>query len=112
MRADAAIILWTPARYVGGLQGIFPGPRVAVLPYNQRGTHEARTYRMWGPAWGDKPGGAKGTPDAEAKRLATLFINFHTLTVRDGIPVEMAHRAFLAIDEYREHISPDILGAE
>jgi hypothetical protein len=32
--------------------------------------------------------------------------------VRDGIPVEMAHRAFLAIDEYREHISPDILGAE
>jgi hypothetical protein len=40
-----------------------------------------------------------------------VFINFHTLIVRDGIPIEKAHRAFLAIDEYREHISPDIPGA-
>jgi hypothetical protein len=41
-----------------------------------------------------------------------LFIDFHTLTVRDGIDPKAAHEAFLAIDEYRQRISHDILGAE
>jgi hypothetical protein len=64
---------------------------------------------MWIAAWDDTLRRTKAAPNAEAQRMANrvmVFINFHTLTLRDGIPVEMAHRAFLAIDEYREHISP------
>ena len=43
---------------------------------------------------------------------ALTVIHFHTLTVRDDIRPKMVHRAFLAIDEYRQHMSPDIPGAE
>jgi hypothetical protein len=32
--------------------------------------------------------------------------------VRDGIDPQAAHRAFLAIDEYRFRIAPDTEGAE
>lgn len=41
-----------------------------------------------------------------------LFIEFHTLVVRDNVPVQAVHRAFLEIDEYRQRISPDIEGAD
>jgi hypothetical protein len=40
-----------------------------------------------------------------------LFIEFHSIVVRDQVPVDAAHNAFLAIDEYRDRIAPDILGA-
>jgi hypothetical protein len=45
------------------------------------------------------------------ERRALVFIDFNTLVVRDGIDVQAAHKAFLAIDEYRQFISPDIDGA-
>ena len=35
-----------------------------------------------------------------------------TCVVRDGIDPQVAHRAFLAIDEYRFRIAPDTEGAE
>jgi hypothetical protein len=41
-----------------------------------------------------------------------LFIEFHSIVVRDQVPVEAAHWAFLAIDEYRERIAPDLEGSE
>jgi hypothetical protein len=41
-----------------------------------------------------------------------MFILFNTITVRDHVDVEAAHNAFLAIDEYRQTISPDTKGAE
>lgn len=40
-----------------------------------------------------------------------LFVDFHTIVVRDGIDPSVAHEAFLAIDEYTMTISPDIPGA-
>lgn len=46
------------------------------------------------------------------QRAAQLFIDFHTLVVRDGISPADAHREFLKIDEYRRLIAPDIVGAE
>lgn len=46
-----------------------------------------------------------------AMQVAMLFIDFHTLIVRDGINPQAAHREFLKIDEYRRRISPDIPGA-
>jgi hypothetical protein len=48
-------------------------------------------------------------PDA---RRAMLMTDFNTCVVRDCVPAQAAHRAFLAIDEYRLGISPDQLGAE
>lgn len=43
--------------------------------------------------------------------IKMLFVDFHTLVVRDGISLEVAHDAFLAIDDYAEVISSDIAGA-
>ena len=45
-------------------------------------------------------------------QIGIMFINFHTLVVRDGIDPQAAHREFLKIDEYRRRISPDIPGAD
>lgn len=48
----------------------------------------------------------------EAERKAQLFIDFNTIVVRDRVPVDAAHAAFLKIDEYRQMIAPDMKGAE
>src|SRR5260370_40759982 len=44
-------------------------------------------------------------------QLLGLFILFNTIVVRDGVPVNAVHQAFLEIDEYRQTISPDAPGA-
>jgi hypothetical protein len=44
--------------------------------------------------------------------LLGMFLLFHTITVRDRVDSQKAHKAFLAIDEYRKHISPDTPGAD
>ena len=49
---------------------------------------------------------------SDQERLTQMFIDFHTLVVRDGIEAQKAHREFLKIDEYRRAISPDIDVAE
>ena len=46
------------------------------------------------------------------QQVAQIFIDFHTLVVRDGVDVQAVHRAFLKIDEFRRSIAPDIKGAE
>lgn len=45
-------------------------------------------------------------------QLLAMFITFNTIVVRDGIDPQVAHRAFLEIDEYRQRISPDMYGAD
>ncbi len=47
---------------------------------------------------------------AEDRKVMMMFIDFHTLIVRDGINPQAAHREFLRIDEYRRRTSPDIAG--
>jgi hypothetical protein len=47
-----------------------------------------------------------------ADKVMMMFIDFHTLVVRDGIDPQAAHREFLKIDEYRQRIAPGITGAE
>jgi hypothetical protein len=42
------------------------------------------------------------------EKVMMLFIDFHTITVRDGIDPQAA----LKIDEYRRRIAPGITGAE
>jgi len=48
---------------------------------------------------------------SDAERLTMMLLDFHTMVVRDGIDPQVAHRAFLEIDEYRRVIAPDIEGA-
>ena len=40
------------------------------------------------------------------KRIAAVFIDFHNLVVHEGISPDVAHKAFLAIDEYARYVSP------
>jgi hypothetical protein len=44
-------------------------------------------------------------------RLLAMFVLFNTITVRDKVDPQVAHDAFLNIDEYRSTISPDCRGA-
>ena len=48
----------------------------------------------------------------ELDRRLHMFITFNTIVVRDRVPAEAAHAAFLAIEEYRQLISPDTPGAD
>jgi len=48
----------------------------------------------------------------DIERMLMMFIDFNTIVVRDKVDAQVAHRAFLAIDEYRKLISPDMEGAE
>ena len=37
-----------------------------------------------------------------------MLLEFHHAVVRDRVPVDQAHRAFYAIDEYREMMAIDV----
>ena len=68
--------------------------------------------------WSDAYDNTEGMCDldwhqmSDEGRLLALFVLFHALVVRDGINPQVAHEAFLEIDEYRQRIAPDIAGAE
>ena len=104
MKQIEAIIAWTPMRWAE-LKPDTAG-QVVVLPLPDPGG-EAKRYMVRA---GASSSGLLALPgDA---RIARLFIDFQTLVVRDGIDPQAAHRAFLAIDEYRYRIAPDTEGAE
>ena len=39
-----------------------------------------------------------------------MMLQFHSITVRDGVPVDVAHREFMKVGQYRDRISPDSPG--
>lgn len=97
MRYAEAMIAWNvepPAIRVG-------------LKSDNIATGWARPYRMSG-------GGCFfGRAEmSETEQLVMMFTDFHQIVVRDGLPADLVHSAFLAIDEYRRTISPDIQGAD
>jgi hypothetical protein len=47
----------------------------------------------------------------EDQQVLTMFVNFHTLVVRDGLDPQLVHREFLKVDEYRQQIARDCEGA-
>ncbi|WP_342106099.1 hypothetical protein [Methylobacterium sp. SI9] len=104
MKQTEAIIAWTPTRWselrpeTAGQVVVLPAPDEAGL---------AKRYMM-------RAGASSSALAAlsDEARIARLFIDFQTLVVRDGIDPQVAHRAFLAIDEYRFRIAPDTEGAE
>jgi len=56
--------------------------------------------------------GSLGQVGSLVKQLLGMFILFNTVTMRDEIDVQKAHKAFLEIEEYRRAIAPDAPGAE
>lgn len=107
MKAKSAMIAWTPANGPFAEASPDTAGQVRVGPHPDRDGW-SRAYRMWVPAGANKGG---RDPSNDDGIIAMIFINFHTLVVRDGIDPQSAHQAFLALDEYRERISPDIEGA-
>lgn len=83
-----------------------PKGDVKVVPWPDTGRH-AHGYKM-------TAGACYSEVDkyTAAEVQAMVMVNFHTLVVRDGIDPQKAHHAFLAIEEYRATISPDIQGAD
>ncbi|MGN6063829.1 hypothetical protein [Brevundimonas diminuta] len=106
MRAIEALIAWTPNRYPFLDEATCGQVRVGPL----LGEHESDWTKPYA-----KTGGACFSERHEMNEwqlIAMTFIDFHTLVVRDGISPQDAHEAFLAIDEYRQRMSPDIPGSE
>ncbi|MCJ2133557.1 hypothetical protein MKK69_05665 [Methylobacterium sp. J-026] len=103
MKLIEAIIAWTPIRWAE-LKPETAGQVVVLAAPDAAG--EARRYMM-------RAGASSSALAAlsDEARIARLFIDFQTLVVRDGIDPQVAHRAFLAIDEYRFRIAPDTEGA-
>lgn len=81
-----------------------PGGEIKVVPWPDRARLARHLSRTCGACFLDT---SNLTP---TEALAKIFIDFATIVVRDGVDPTEAHRAFLAIDEYREHCAVDAPG--
>lgn len=99
------MIAWTPANEDWGAEGQAAGS-VTVGPWPDRS--------RWSDAYAMTEGAcdmALHDLNSDARDLM-LFIIFNKLVVRDGLDAMVVHEAFLAIDEYRQRLSPDTPGAD
>jgi hypothetical protein len=83
----------------------FRGGEVGVVCRDADGRLDDIPKRAW---W--MPAAHRDFGKANAK--LSMFVLFNTLVVRDKVDPQVAHQAFLAIDEYRKTISPDTPGAD
>jgi hypothetical protein len=109
MKATEALIAWSPVQPAEwNLRRSATEGQVKIGPLLRDGMADwTRPY--------DFTGGAAYTYWRKLdgwQAIAMVFIEFNTLVVRDGIDPTVAHEAFLAIDEYRQRISPDMKGAK
>src|SRR4051812_10564825 len=101
MKATEAVVAWNPSY---GDKALHRASPVVVVPRADRHLYGSGTpHRYWV--------GAGKLSDGKQHGALGVFINFHTLVVRDGITPGAAHQAFLVIDEYRTLVSHDIPGA-
>lgn len=112
MKAHEAVYAWNPKAYdfeqdYCRRRGMVAGNvKVGPLPHLSSEPNWTQPFMSTGGAVFADTQKLRGV-----KSILKLFIDFHTLVVRDGIDPKEAHKAFLAIDEYAEMISPDIKGA-
>jgi hypothetical protein len=100
---DGWMLFWTPnCRSAAGISD--PGA-VLVAPLSDDAYVDNRYAYTGGACYVDR------REMTLAQKVMMMFIDFHTLVVRDGIDPQAAHREFLKIDEYRNRISPDTDGA-
>lgn len=105
MKVTEVDVIWTPLWWDDAEH---PG----LIRIEKRGSGWKRTrgdFWMHANSFGTYGVGLEPGPIMDA---LAMFILFNTIVVRDGVPVEKAHEAFLKIDEYRKMISPDCPGAE
>jgi hypothetical protein len=107
MKIEEALILWNPRS---------DQVKVSVWRHITVAGHRVVDIFGWDNSYlfNDAPSwqiGAAMTKGNKLKRIARLFVIFNTMVVRDGVAVDAAHRALLAIDEYRETIPEDQEGA-
>jgi hypothetical protein len=104
MKAREAVIAYTPSDWTGSYEATI-------------GKVEVGLYLPGHVQWSDRYAFVVGAAFPSIRELrgsdaiAQLFVDFHTAVVRDGIDPQVAHQAFLVIDEYAESIAPDIEGA-
>lgn len=96
--AKDTVVAWTPAGW-GGRHETQGQVRLAPRPPFDA----VKPFAFW--TYASKRGQC---PD---QALAQVFIQFHTMVVRDGIDPRVAHEALLGIDEYAAAIAPDVEGA-
>jgi hypothetical protein len=102
---DGWMVGWTPMRFTFERSAFgLPGD-VEVGPWPDR-TGWSRRYRL---TTGCCESARRDWPIDS--KIGQLFIDFHTLVVRDRIDPQHAHDEFLKIDEYTERIAPDLRGA-
>jgi hypothetical protein len=93
------MICWTPLQVESEAAG-----EIIVV---RHGTHVSKRYLFsTGVCFTEQ------TSMAHEQQVLQMFLDFHTIVVRDGIDPQDAHREFLKIREYRRRISPDISGSE
>ena len=105
---DGWMVAWTPAREHWRWIAERGGPplgSIEIGPWPDQNGWSDRHAMTGGCCMSERHGWSI------EKKIAALFIDFHTCVVRDGVDVQAAHREFLKIDEYRRRISPDIDGA-
>lgn len=103
MKQIEAVIVWTPVRWAG-LRPETAGQIVVVPARDEAGVSKRYVMRCGAAA-------SELSTLSEEARITRLFTDFQTIVVRDEIDPQAAHRAFLAIDEYRFRIAPDTEGS-
>ena len=101
MKLMECMIAWDPPA-----QGEPLGQRVEVGPWPDESGWSDAYVSTTGACYVDRH---KAEP---WQQVAMLFIDFHGLVVGDRMDPQVVHQAFLAIDEYRARIAPDIPGAD
>lgn len=106
MKYADAYIAWSPGKGSGWWRTDTKNPGTVKV-----------VYRPMQSGWDDGflfTGGACYKVVQEAKgddAVARLFIEWHHIVLRDRVDPEVAHQAFLAIDEYRDALAADIPGS-
>ncbi len=104
MKAAETLIAWTPATQTGRYAAT--AGQVCTGPLIEEGQEDwTGPFAMSGGAAYPALRSAVG-----AEAIALVFIEFQTMVVRDGIDPLTAHKAFLAIDEYRDACARDLPG--
>lgn len=99
MKASECMIAWNPTWWDGEESG-----KIEVGPWPDRSGWSDR-YRMTiGACFSERH---KFTP---LEWALMVFVDFNTLVAGGMIAPDAAHRAFLKIDEYRDHVSLELPG--
>ena len=100
MRLRETMVCWNGPDCSRGLPlTVEAGPHPDLAGWSER--YDCSDGACWIRAWREY---------SDDERLLRLFVMFAILTVREGLPAETVHKAFLAIDEYREAMPPDVPG--